>query len=239
MKIFKQSFFTIIICVLIVLSLPSNINASSLETYDISTLKSIEQNMKSDGIDKQRRDILLEKISKGEELESDNPSARPMRVSTSRENGLIVKEETFRDGSYIITKVTDHEKLLEEYYSTYSSGWTPNLGRGRIVSSTSQHTRVEGARAEKSSGRSYVEFYFDYTVVSQGSSSIDDIYNGYGYGYALYDFQYGSPRILREYSNGGTPALAEMDFWFRKQIHEKTTFDTLVVEVNRSGPYVY
>lgn len=185
-----------------------------------SRLETFSKETKIINISDQTIKALEDKIKRGEILDSEKQGLKPSFVRKYSDGSDLITEEIFSDGSFIITEVTDHYELMKEYNEFLESSgksyenWTSFISdTGVIVSSTSEHTTINGAKVRKSHGAYWAGFTFDYSTYRRRNSRIHQVYgaNSLGGGGTM---SLSSPRIIRSEATITTPARAEMDFTF-------------------------
>lgn len=236
MKKFKVIFS--LVCVFTLLIGSSSVYAKGDNVKQINErILSAEKIMEKDGIDLQTKNLLIEKISRGEKLDSEKEDVNPVDVSTYKEDDYNVIKETYPDNSYIITKTTDVQSVINEHANTRSS-WNTTLKSGTVISSSSMHTRVAGAKVIKSAGAYSASFKFDYITVRSGASEVERVYgqNGVSGGGTM---SLGTPRIVKRTDEYGTPARAEMGFDFSGYGGIGSYSGVVGITLTRSGPNSY
>lgn len=199
---------------MITLSLFLNIGANmSYAVEESDRVKLAKETMKEDNINKELSTKLLNKIRRGEVLESEKENAIPVKVDTTYEGDYKVISKTFSDESYIKIKITDIEKIKQNSEPIRRGSWSAWISkRGTIVSKDSFHTEVSGAEVSKSHGVYRASFKFDYIFYRDGGKI------KYTYGESSYagggSMSLGSSRIIKSTSDYSGPARAEMQFSF-------------------------
>ncbi|MBV1817779.1 hypothetical protein L0P54_00665 [Anaerosalibacter bizertensis] len=182
-------------------------------------LRTFSQESKSVDLNEKTIKSLEQRIKRGELLDSEKEDSRPISVREYTEDSKLITEERFDDGSFILTEVTDHDSLMEEYEqflekNKSKSNWTSFISNsGTVVSSTSYHTTINGAKVRKSHGAYWAGFSFDYSTYRKGNSKIHRVYGAQSIAGGG-TMSLSSPRIIQGTATITSPARAEMDFTF-------------------------
>lgn len=151
--------------------------------------------MKSNGVKKDTRESLIEKLEDGEVWDSMNSSS-PVKVEKLDKSSI---KETYADGSILIKGMED---VPVRTLRSLSGGET---------SSGSGYQNVKGKKVYVYGGTINAQFYADYTLVNNGYDYISKVYNKkvVGVGMVASNVDLG---ITQTKENGNGPAEATLDF---------------------------
>lgn len=207
--------------------------------FDINVrVNSAKNIMKNDKIDFLTYERILSKLQRGELLESEKKGSIPVEIKTYTEDEFKVKKEIFSDDSYIITKVTDVEKIKEKVKPLRNGSWTSWISNsGTVISSSSYHRSISGATVKKSHGVYFVSFTFDYEYsVDGGNINYTYSENSSSVGGTM---SLGASRIIKQKSDSYGPARAEMQFSFSGYGSVASYSSVVGITVNSYGVSAY
>ncbi|MDO4594783.1 MAG: hypothetical protein Q4B52_05325 [Tissierellia bacterium] len=96
---------------------------------------------------------LVEKIKKGEKLDSEKKNEKPIKEYEYLEGVNRNRVEKFKDGSYIVTSWPDEEELMKKIETRSREDKVAKVETdGVVVSKDSQHTSFEGGKVVKNYG---------------------------------------------------------------------------------------
>ena len=212
----KKFSFTIVLVLLLsvnFISCKDFVNAEILQNNINTRVESAKKTMKKDNVDFETYNKVMHKINNGEILESEKENSIPISIETYSEGEFKVKKEVFSDHSYILTKITDINKIEQTAKTLRRDSWSAWISdEGTIVSYDSFHRAITGAVVTKSHGVYWVSFTFDYDY--------SKVYGNINYTYSESSssvggtMSLGQSRIIKSHSDSFGPARAEMQFSF-------------------------
>lgn len=214
------------------------INAEDLQNNINMRVEYAKETLKRDNVDFETYNKIMYKINNGEVLESEKENSVPISVENYSEGEFKIKKEVFSDYSYIMTKVTDIDKIEKTVKPLRRGSWTAWISdAGTVVSYDSFHRAITGAVVTKSHGVYWVSFTFDYDyskvdgnikyTYSESSSSVGGT------------MSLGQSRIVKSHADSFGDARAEMQFSFSGYGGVGSYSGVVGVTVNQYGASAY